>query len=883
MRWLRRKDREQDLERELLTHLDAEAAEQRERGLSAEEARYAAHRTFGNLTRTKEEVRHMWGGTGWEIMIQDLRYALRSMRKSPGFGVTAILTLALGIGASTAVFTVVDSVILKPLSYRDSGKLVVGWESVRFLSGEPVGPNPRRVDVWRQRSNAFTDLTFFQHGAVGLTFGGDHPRLIGSVLCLPNLFEVLQVQPMLGRSFIPEDGVKGHENVAILTYALWRDLFHGDSSAIGKTIRIDDVPRQIVGVLPRNFRFPNANALRSMRSRQGTTSALEPSIFAPAALNMMGFTWNGNYGNWITVGRLKPGVRIAQAEAQLNSIEDQITRETPAGQGDHRPGAVLASLQPMQEAIVSDSRTALWLLMAAVMSLMVIACLNLANAQLSRSLARHREAAVRSALGAAKWRILWNVLAENLLLALIGGTVGVLLAFTALNLFRRYSPVDLPRLSEISLNPTVLFFSAFLTVSASLLCGILPALKLIGANPQTSLQQSNSRALGTRHGNRVRTWLIALQVFGCTVLLLITGLFSKSLLHLVRQDKGFETEHLVIAEVRLNINTYGVDQSRILFDDAVLKNLREIPGVQSASLISAMPLRGESWIEPLQRIDKPTQESPLINLRWIAPGFFQASGQKLVAGRFLEEHDRNLHGAVLSERAAQALWGSENPIGGKVRIEGRTFAVVGIVADSLNTSLKMPPTKMAYVHYTDRPPFVTFFLVRAARSADTLISSVRQAIWKYASGVTITGIKTLDSQVEDSLATERFQTFVLMAFGAAALLLAMLGIYGVLSYSVTTRRQEIGVRMALGATRRNVYALTCGEAAIPVIFGLAAGMVASILAARLIRNLLYGIDAVDPAVMLIVTGLFLASATVAAFVPARRAASVDPMGALRAE
>jgi predicted permease len=325
------------------------------------------------------------------------------------------------------------------------------------------------------------------------------------------------------------------------------------------------------------------------------------------------------------------------------------------------------------------------------------------------------------------------------------------------------------------------------------------------------------------------------------------------------------------------------DPSRVAFDDAVIENLRAIPGVTAASLVSAMPLAGESWIEPLQRVDRSNQETPLINLRWVGPGYFEATGQKLVAGRFLEERDRNLNGAVLSEGEARAIWGSENPIGGRVRIEGRTFTVVGVVADSRNTSLKLPPAKMAYVHYRDRPPYATFFVVRAARSADALISGVRQAIWKYAPGVTIARVKTLDSQVTDSLATERFQTFVLVAFGASALLLAMLGIYGVLSYSVATRKQEIGVRMAIGATRSSIYALTLAEAGFPVLAGLATGLFASFLAGRMIRNLLYGIDVIDPAVILIVTGLFLVSAGAAAFLPARRAASVDPMDALRAE
>ncbi|HEY2981486.1 MAG TPA: FtsX-like permease family protein, partial [Anaerolineales bacterium] len=644
---------------------------------------------------------------------------------------------------------------------------------------------------------------------------------------------------------------------------------------------LDGTPREVVGILPATFHFPNRNALRSSRSGQTVSGAPEPSVFFAAALDVKQFEWNGNYGTWITLGRLKPGVTISQAKAELNTIQDQVLQEMPAGRRD--PGALRASVQPMQEAVVGDSRMRLWLLMAAVIGLMLIACLNLANAQLGRALARRREAAVRAALGAAKWRLVWSALAENLLLAVIGGVAGVLLASAGLDLFRRCSPVDLPRLSEVHLNRTVLLFSIGLTFAASLISGMLPALRLLSVDPQASLQQNSRRAVGSKESHRLRTWLIGLQVFGCTALLLVTGLFSKSLLYLLRQDKGFETEHVTVAEVGLAPKLYGADQSRIAFIDGVLENLRAIPGVQAAGLVSTMPLEGERWLEFLRRVDRPNQEGPLVNARWVSPGYFEATDQKLVAGRFFEERDRNLNNIVLSEGAAKGLWGSDNPIGGQVTVLGRTYNVIGIVGESRNTSLKSAPAKMAYVHYNYRPPYSTFFTARTSQPTEAVISSMRQAIWQYAPDVTIARVKTLDSQLTDSLASERFQTLALMAFGIAALLLAMLGIYGVLSYSVAARQQEIGVRMALGATRGKIYVLTLAEAGAPVFAGLATGLIASVLAGRVIRNLLYGTQVLDPPVILIVTSLFLVSAAAAAFLPARRAASVDPMEALRSE
>jgi predicted permease len=883
MRWWRSPSREQDLERELRADLDLEAEEFQASGLTPEQARLAARRAFGNLTYTKEEVRHMWGWTLWDIFLQEIRYAFRTLCKSPAFAATAVLTLALGIGASTAVFTVVDSVILKPLAFRDSGGLVVAWERVRYLSGQPTGPNPRHVDTWQQRATAFSGLTVVRNMSMGLAVGPEHPRLSGVVASLPNLFDILQVQPLLGRTFLPEDGVKGRDNVAVLTYPLWQDLFHGDLKAVGRTVRVDDVPREVIGVLPPSFHFPNSNALRSVPSRQPVSGAPDPAVFIPVVLDLSQLAGNGNYGNWVAIGRLNPSATPSQAEAQLNTIQAQIVQD-PSNHDDRRPGALLATVQPMQEAIVDDSRTGLWLLMAAVIALMLIACLNLANAQLSRAIARRRDAAVRTALGAAKWRLVWNALAENFLLAATGGAAGILLASTGLSLFRRYASVDLPRLSEVHLNLSVLLFSVLLTFTASLLSGLLPALRLLSTDPQVSLQQCSGRAVGSRQGNRLRTLLIGLQVFGCTALLLITGLFSKSLLHLLGQEKGFQSGEVSIVEVRLTPISYAPDQRRIAFDDSVLSNLRNTPGVRSAGLVSAMPLEGESWIEFAQRIDRPNQESPLINLRWVSPGYFETTRQRLVAGRFFEERDRNLNSTVLSEGEAKALWGSENPIGGQVSIQGRTCTVIGVVGDSRNTSLKAPPVRMAYLHYKyQRKAYANFFVVRSSQPAATLLPALRQAVWSYDPDVTIARAKTLDSQLTDSLATERFQTFVLIAFGVSALLLAMLGIYGVLSYSVVTRKQEIGVRMALGATRASVYSLTFAEASTPVLAGLAAGLFASLAAARIIQKLLYGVQVVDPPVILAVAALFLVSAVAAAFLPAHRAASVDPMDALRSE
>lgn len=879
MFWRSRREREADMQRELDAWLEAAAEEQEQNGLNSEEARAAARRTFGNATRVKEEVREVWGWTRLGILIQDIGYALRTLRASPGFALTTFLTLALGIGASTAVFTVVDSVVLQPLAYRDSAALVAVWEHFSLLSPDPLGPNPRHADLWQRQATAFSGLALVQQSSAGLTLGTDHPRLLGTVVSSANLFDVLQVTPLLGRTFGPEDDIKGRDNVAILSYPLWQSVFQGDPHIVGTSVRLGKTRREVIGVLPAGFRFPNANALRASRSRQSVSGVPEPVIYVPAALDPNQFSWNGEYGNWVALARLRPGFSARQAEAQLNAIESQAVHAMSAKERGDQPFELTASIQPMQAAVIGDSKTRLWLLMAAVMSLMLIASLNLANAQLARSLSRRREAAVRTALGASRFRLLSSCLIENLILAVTGGAAGVFLASVALNLFRRYSPVDLPRLSEVGLNPSVLLFSMTLTLGSSILFGVGPAIRLMRADPQEALQQGSGRVQGMRQSHRLRGWLVGLQVFGCSVLLLLTALFSKNLLQLLRQDKGFEPAEVAVVEVRLS----NSGRNPTLFADGALQALRQLPGVGSTGLISAMPLEGETWIEGVQRVDKRGAES-LVNMRWASPGYFETLRERLVAGRFFEERDGKLNGAVLSESLAKALWPDEDPIGEQIAARGDKYTVVGIVADSRNTSLKTRPPRMVYLHYADQKLLFTIaFVARGSQHAGALLAGMRTAIWNYAPDVTISRLKTLDSQVSDSVAAERFQTSIIAAFGVSALLLAMLGIYGVLSYSTAMRKQEIGVRIALGATRGGVYALALTGAAVPVAIGVAGGLIAYALAGRVIRGLIQGVETVDSWMMLLVFAVLLTAAGAAAFLPARRAASLDAMEALRSD
>lgn len=414
--------REEDFDREVEAHLELEAEEQRQAGRTAEESRLAARRVFGNVLYTKEEVRKMWGWTRLEATALDFRLALRGLRKNPGFAFTAILTLGIAIGASTAVFSVVNSVILKPLTYEQSDRLVAVWEHVAAIGDGPVGPNPRHVDVWSQRASAFSGLTSFSQGVRGVATGTESPRPVGVVVCQPNLLQVLRAMPGMGRDFRSDDGKSGGPEVAILTHAAWQAFFRSDPGVIGSMIRVDDVPREVIGILPEPFHFPNANVLKSFRSAETKAGVPEPWVFVPTAFDYTRMEWNGNYGNWITLGRLANGFSLSAAASQLNGIQEQLRREIPGG-SNQKAGSLRASLQPMQEAVVGDSGRGIWLLMAAVAGLLLLACLNLANAQLGRAVSAARDGAVRAALGAPRWRLLWSVLVENVVLSGLGGAL----------------------------------------------------------------------------------------------------------------------------------------------------------------------------------------------------------------------------------------------------------------------------------------------------------------------------------------------------------------------------------------------------------------------------------------------------------------------------
>jgi predicted permease len=818
-----------------------------------------------------------------QSILQDLHYGWRQLRKSPGFTITAVLTLALGIGATTTLFSIVDGVLLKPLAYRDSGRLVAVWERVRFLEKlfPYTGPNPRHADLWQKRATAFSDMTLLQANAVGISRAeGDHPEFIGRVVGQANLLDLLGIQPLLGRNFLPEEMTKGHENVTLISWQIWQKLFHGDRDVLGKSLNLAGTPHQIIGVLPKDFYFPKANELAPTSIARQLPSI---EVISPLVLNPLNnFGWMSDFGNLTLLGRLKPGVSIAQAQDQLNILDHEIIRQIPPNQLDGPPqGALSTYVQPLKEAIVGKTAARLWLLLAAVASVLLIACVNLANAQLARFASRDREAAVRSALGASSRRLLQSALAEVTLLSLAGGLLGVALAIGAVHWFSRYAQLAIPRTGSVTINITVLTLSVALTVGASFIFGVLPALRLLRVRPQQALH-GMGRATGSSWSNVLRRWLVGAQVFFCATLLLVAGLFTKSLIRLTSLDKGFSTDHVVAADVFLQGNIFN-DSVRALFADGALDKLRSLPGVESASLSSAMLLEGDTWIDGVHPVGGADSYNFLANYRWIGPDYFTTLQQPIIAGRALTDQDHSSKNAVVSQATARAVWPGRDAVGRQFRHNDEVFTIVGVVADARNNSLRQAPVNMVYLPYWNKPPRASYFLVRGSQDPASLMDSVRRTIWSYNPNVTISRVHTLASQVDDSLAPEHLETTILIAFGGAALLLALLGIYGTLSYAVQTRTQEVGIRIALGASRQSVYWLIMGTLLLPVSLGLIAGWAASFGIGRALSALLYDTAITDPTVSLSVVLLFAMAAAAATFVPCRHAANIEPMEALRSE
>ncbi len=880
---------DEELDEEVRAHIEFAAKENVQRGMNEEEARLAALRAFGGVTQIKEQYRVRRGMPFLERTGRNLQFAIRQLRRSPGFTFTAIVTLALGIGAVTSVFSVVDTVLLKPFAFRDPGKLVVMRETQEETeAGTRVLPdNYRHFMRLMGDTKTLEGAAIFHANGASVSLGGDHPRIVGAVTASPSFFRVLGVRPILGRDFVEGDAARGAAPVLLLSYEGWQSFFQGDPGVVGRTMKNGGQPATVIGVLPPDMRFPDISIAPSVAT-QSSLGARENVIFQAIRPYPSDLSSDSSNFNYTVIARLKPGVTIAQAQAELEGLQNAYS------QSAHLSIRLGARLMPLGADVTSGISGALWLMFVAVGGVLLIACVNLANLQLVRAVTAERETAVRAALGASKSQLVMARLAESLILAIAGGVAGVALAVAGTRIFVAIAPGNIPRLNEVRLSLPVLLFAMALSVAAAIMFGILPALRSIGVQPQSALQRNSSRTASAREGGATRNLLMGAQVACTVVLLIVTSLVLRSFSHLLHQERGFDTSHLTLAQVDLFSPQYGdatpkVEATKQAFADRALTALGQLPGVQSVATSSAMPMTGETWIDELNRPDHPVPEAqrPMVNVRFVSQDYLKTMQIPLVAGRDFADGDRaNPRVVLISEGTARAGFNGENPLGRKLASiipDGQQpVTVIGVVADTRINGLKNTAL-MAYVPYWAFTPWTLSFLVRSTQASDALIPEMRKTIWKIDPTVAIPELKSMDEQVDESVATDRFQTVVLTSFGGAALLLALLGVYGVMAYSVSLRQQEFGIRIALGSGKPALMKLVLGQAAYPVLLGAGAGLAAALLALRWVRSLLYQTPVLDPVSIGGSLLLLLAAAALAGMLPAKRAASTDPMRALRTE
>jgi putative ABC transport system permease protein len=866
--WLpgRRRARQLELEEELRANLDAAVED-------AGDARQA-HRDFGSLTRAQEEVRGVWF-PGWDAISQDARVAMRSLARAPLFATVAVLSLALGTGAATALFSLVDTVVLKPLTYRDPGRLIYVREVLPPLAHiYPTLPaNYQHFRFWREQTRAFDGLAAMLGNNVTLRAAGSEPERAGLMQATASLWQVLGIQAQRGRLFTADEEQPKQSRVAVISDGLWRRRFGGAETILGQTIQLGTAQYTIIGVLPASFRFPKKGELGPLTQMGDRTD-----IFVPLTPNDYG--WGGDY-DYMVFGRLAHGVTEAQGLAELNLFEKRIAEEHKLNAGLH------VTVRPLQDVISSPVRTSLTVLLAAVLVLVLIVCVNLANLLLARGSARAREFSLRLALGASRSRLVWSALVETLMLSIAGGVMGLVAARAALNAFVSTATVNLPRMDEVTLDARVLGFALALAIGCGVLFGLLPALRLSRTDPQTVLRGETHTSSGSRHGLRLREWLVGGEVALSTLLLVLAGLLVNSLWHVLHVERGFSGQILAVS---LDLGgRYGKSPERAAFFDLAADRMRAVPGVQSVGVINRIPLNGESNVNSVAiqdggegALDPRTRQTIMVNVRFADQGYFQAMGIPLVQGRRIEAGDRDRNIAVISERLAAKLWPGQSPLGKIILHSGSGVTnaeIVGVVGDVHGSQLERDPTMMIYVPYWKQAFQATELVVRGTVQPE----EVRKVIRAIDPSIPAPKMRTMEELVSESVASRRFQMRVAAAFAGSALLLAALGIYGVVAYGVTLRRRELGIRVALGARSREVRRLVMWTGMRPVAIGLVVGIAAAMAAGGLVRTLLFGVTATDGLTLASVAASLALVAMVACLAPAWSASRVDPSRVLREE
>jgi putative ABC transport system permease protein len=868
----RRKRKQSDFTAEIEAHLELEMERLKEQGLSEEEARVAARRAFGNVTQAQERFYESGRWLWWDHLAQDLRFGVRTLRRNPGFAAVAVVVLALGIGANTAIFSVVNGVLLRPLPYKDPGRLVQLWATYANWKPSRIVLSPADFFDIVDENRVFEEASIYRPGEMNLS-GGREPVRVWSARVSTNLLRLLGVRPSLGRGFLPDEGRPGKGQVAILSHGLWESRFGADRAILGKAVTLDTNPYVVVGVMPPSFAFPSA-----------TTDVWVPFVPTADELRSHGIQ------EAFAIARLKRAVRLEQAQAEMDAIAARLANAYPKtnkGRGFR--------LVPLQEEIVGDVRPALLVLFGAVGLVLLIACANVANLSLVRGAGRQREIAIREVLGAGRPRVIRQLLTESLLVALTGGGLGLLIAPAGIVLLRTIGPANFPRLDAVGIDRWVLWFTFGVSVVSAILFGLAPAFQVSKPDLTGSLKEAamTSQVGFTTFGrHRTRSILVISQVALALVLLAGSGLLIHSFWRLVTVDSGFDPHNVLTMSLSLPSTKYPTTQARNAFFQNVLERLAALPGVTAAGAVNMSPISGGAVTYNFEIEGRPparAEESPEAELEIISPGYFQAMGVKLLRGRDFTNHDRGGAPAVaiISQAFARRYWPNEDPVGKRIRGgwgAGGLTEIVGVVGDTRDIALATAPQPEMYLPYLQFENYGYMALaVRTSSKPLELVRPIEAQVWAVDKDQPVADVMTLEGVLYKSVAEPRFRTLLLGIFAGLALSLALVGIYGVMSYTVAQRTHEIGIRMALGAERGNVLRLVVRQGLALTFMGLGVGLAVALSLTRFLASFLYEVRATDPATFVAVSLALAAAGLVASYIPARRATKVDPMVALRYE
>jgi len=875
--WLSPQHADQDFENELTSHLEMLTDENVRRGLAPEEARRAARIKLGGHTQLKETNRELHGLPSIETFLQDTRYAFRMLRKNPGFTTVAVLTLALGIGANTAIFSVVYAALLKPLPFTNPDQLFTAFQANAEQGLAEIGCSYLNFEEWRAQNHVFSEMAGNVAHQLTLT-GHVEPTVVNTSVVTPEFFALLDVKPVAGRIFFPQDGKQGAPPVVLVSEDLWRGRFGADPKIIGTSIDLDKRPFTVIGIIPAAFRTPFFNT--------------KQEVWIPLVQDPVFSTRMPQRGSHLlpVIGRLKPGVSVAQAQAEMDAISGRLAAEFPA-----ENSGWTVRLVPLQKEIVGDVKTGLLVLLGSVGLVLLIACANIANLLLTRATSRSKEIAVRTALGAGRARIIRQLLSETAVLGLLGGAVGVALAYWGVKALSSLLPSSLPQTNPIRVDYFVLGFALLLSGIASCAFGLVPALFAANSNLQSSLREGGGRTGESRNRRRARSFLAAGEISLALVLLVAAGLLLRSFSKLMSVSPGFDVQHIVKADISLPQFQYSKPQQWTAFSDELLARIQSDPGLQDSAIAVPRPIADLRVTLPFDIVGSPPLSESAAASRTtsyvsISPGYFHVMSIPLLSGRLFDQRDimSSPSVTIISKAMAQRHFPNQDPLGKQIIFgfppaPGAMHEIVGIVGDVRDDSLGQDPRPMVYVPYTQAPFWGANVVVKSTLSPSSVGATIRQEVQKIDKDLPVTDVAMMPDIIEASVAQPRFRTFLLGLFGAMALVLAATGIFGVISYSVSRRTNEIGIRVALGASRGTILRMVLRETLVLTFAGLAVGLPCALAASRLLGNMLFGVSASDPATIAIVAITLAVVAALAGYIPARRAMRVDPMVALRYE